>query len=134
MPFYFQFSPLIFKLQYFIKYIPPGYCVTIEQHHILGKKVKNISCSISNVKWFYLGTKSSSPGDPVKVCVGILGHVVVEHDVDTLYVHSSAKQIGRDQNTLLEVFELLVPKIQNYNLCTLKTARKTTNIKSCFLE
>ena len=69
----------------------------------------------------------------MKVGVGILGHVVVEHDVDTLYVHSSAKQIGRDQNTLLEVFELLVPKIQNYNLCTLKTARNTTNIESWFL-
>lgn len=61
----------------------------------------------------YLGTKSSSPGDPVKVGVCILGHVVVEHDVDTLYVHSSTEQIGRDQNTLLEVFELLVPRIKN---------------------
>ncbi len=103
-------------------------CYNRAASYLRGKKVKNISCSISNVKWFYLGTKSSSPGDPVKVCVGILGHVVVEHDVDTLYVHSSAKQIGRDQNTLLEVFELLVPKIQNYNLCKLPERRRILNL------
>ena len=45
----------------------------------------------------------------MQVSVGVLGHVVVEDDVDALDVHSTAKQVGGDQNPLLEVLELLVP-------------------------
>lgn len=45
----------------------------------------------------------------MKVRVRILWHVVVEDDVDSLYVHASAKQVGGHQDTSLEVFELLVP-------------------------
>ena len=44
----------------------------------------------------------------MKVHIGVLGHVVVEHDVDPLDVHSSSEQIGGDEDTLLEVLELLV--------------------------
>lgn len=45
----------------------------------------------------------------MEVRVRVLWHVVVENDVDPLDVHASAKQVGRDQDSLLEVFELLVP-------------------------
>lgn len=45
----------------------------------------------------------------VQVGVGILGHVVVEDDVDALNVHPSAKQVGGHQDPPLEVLELLVP-------------------------
>ena len=58
----------------------------------------------------YLGSKPASPGYPVKVGVGILRHVVVEHDVDTLNVHPSTEQVGCDQDTLLEILELLIPE------------------------
>ena len=36
----------------------------------------------------------------MQVGVGVLGHVVVEHDVDSLDVHASAEQVGGDQNAL----------------------------------
>lgn len=47
--------------------------------------------------------------DSVKVCVGILWHVIVEHNIDTFNVHSSTKQIGGDKDPLLEVLKLLEP-------------------------
>ena len=62
----------------------------------------------------------------MEVGVGVLGHVVVEHDVDLesggeeqdktarqiahpLDVHAAAEQVGGDKDPLLEVLELLVP-------------------------
>ena len=48
----------------------------------------------------YLGAKPASPGHSVEVGVGVLRHVVVEHDVDALNVHSAAKQVGGDQDSL----------------------------------
>ena len=48
----------------------------------------------------------------MQVCVSVLRHVVVEDDVDTLDVHPTAEQVGRHQNSLLEVLELLIPKTQ----------------------
>lgn len=48
--------------------------------------------------------------DSVKVCVRILWHVIVEDDVDSLDVHSSAKQVGRHKNPPLEILKLLVPR------------------------
>jgi len=44
----------------------------------------------------------------VQVGVRVLGHVIVEHNVDTLDVHAAAKQVRRHQDALLEVLELLV--------------------------
>ena len=44
----------------------------------------------------------------MKVGVSVLGHVVVEDNVDSLNVHTTAKQVGGDQDSLLEIFELLV--------------------------
>lgn len=48
-------------------------------------------------------------GDPVEVGVGVLGHVVVEDDVDALDVHAPPEEVRRHQDPLLEVLELLVP-------------------------
>lgn len=47
---------------------------------------------------------------PVQVGIRILWHVVVENDVDPLDVHSSAEQIGRHQDSPLEVLELLITR------------------------
>jgi hypothetical protein len=44
----------------------------------------------------------------VEVGVGIFGHVIVEHNVDTLNVHTTTKQVGGNQDSLLEILELLV--------------------------
>ena len=46
--------------------------------------------------------------DAVEVGVWVFRHVVIEDDVDTLNVHATTEQIGRHQNALLEIFELLV--------------------------
>lgn len=51
-----------------------------------------------------------SKTDSVKVCVRILWHVIVEDNVDSLDVHSSAKQVGGDKDPPLEVLKLLVPR------------------------
>ena len=56
-----------------------------------------------------LGAESSSSGNSVKVGVRVLRHVIVEHDVDPLYVHATTKQVGGHQDPLLEVLELLIP-------------------------
>lgn len=58
---------------------------------------------IDNIKLNYSWT------DSVEVCVRILWHVVVEHNVDSLNVHASAKQVGCNKDPPLEVFKLLVP-------------------------
>ena len=42
--------------------------------------------------------------------VGILGHVVVEDNVDALDVHSATEEVRRHQDALLEVLELLISR------------------------
>ena len=44
----------------------------------------------------------------MQVGVRVLGHVVVEHNVDPLDVHASTEQVGGHQDSPLEVLELLV--------------------------
>jgi len=56
------------------------------------------------------GAESTRASHPVQVGVGVLGHVVVEDDVDSLDVHASAEQVGRHQNALLEILKLLVAR------------------------
>ena len=60
----------------------------------------------------YLGAESAGTGHPVQVGVGVLWHVVVEHNVDPLNVHAATKQVRGHQDTLLEILELLVPRIE----------------------
>jgi len=44
----------------------------------------------------------------MQVHVTVLWHVVVKHNVNSLYVHTTSKQVSSDKDTLLEVLELLV--------------------------
>ena len=44
----------------------------------------------------------------MQIGVAIIGHVIVEDDVDSLDIHAATKQIGGHQDALLEVFERLV--------------------------
>ena len=44
----------------------------------------------------------------MQVCVGVFGHVVVEHDVHALDVHTTTEKIRCNQNALLEVLERLI--------------------------
>jgi len=55
-----------------------------------------------------LGTETTSTSNSVKVGVGILGHVVIEDNVNSLDIHTTAEQVGSNQDTLLEVLELLI--------------------------
>ena len=48
----------------------------------------------------HLCSKPPSPGHPVEVGVGVLGHVIVEDDVDTLNVHATAEEVGGDKDAL----------------------------------
>lgn len=45
---------------------------------------------------------------PVEIGVGVIRHVIVEDNVYPLNVHTTAKQVGGHQDTLLEILELLV--------------------------
>merc|ERR1719273_1139728 len=56
------------------------------------------------------GSKPSSPGHSVQVGVSVLGHVVVEDNVDSLNVHATTEEVGGDKDSLLEILELLVAR------------------------
>ena len=49
---------------------------------------------------FYLGTETSGTRDTMQVGVGVLGHVVVEHDVHALNVHAAAEQVCGHEDSL----------------------------------
>ena len=55
-----------------------------------------------------LGSKSSSPGHSVEVGVSVLGHVVVENNIDPLDVHATPEEVGGHEDPLLEILELLI--------------------------
>ena len=44
----------------------------------------------------------------MQISIGVLRHVVIEHNVHSLNVHSSAEQVGGHKQSLLEVLEFLV--------------------------
>jgi hypothetical protein len=48
--------------------------------------------------------------DTVKVRVGISRRVVVDNDVDALNIDTTTEDVSRDEDTLLERLELLVPR------------------------
>lgn len=52
-----------------------------------------------------LGAESTGPGHSVQVGIGVLGHVIVEHNVHPLYVHAATKQVGGHQDSLAEVLQ-----------------------------
>ena len=55
-----------------------------------------------------LGAKSTSARNSVEIGVRVLWHVIVEDDVDTFNIHSTAKQVRRYKNAPLEVLEQLI--------------------------
>ncbi len=44
----------------------------------------------------------------MQVGVGVFGHIVVEHDVHSLDIHTTTEKVGGDEDTSLEIFEELV--------------------------
>ena len=60
-----------------------------------------------------LGAKSSRPGHPVEIGVGVFWHVVIEDDVHSFNVHSSPKKVGGHQDSFLEILELLIPEVKS---------------------
>jgi hypothetical protein len=55
-----------------------------------------------------LGTESTRTTDTMEVRVSIGGHVVVDCEVDALDIDTTAEDIGRDADALVEFFEFLV--------------------------
>jgi hypothetical protein len=55
-----------------------------------------------------LGIEPAGPCDPVQVSVGVLGHVVIDHDIHSLDINPSPHQVRGDHDPTLEIFELLV--------------------------
>lgn len=54
-----------------------------------------------------LRSETTRTTDAVKVLVRLVGEVVVDHDVDSLHIDSATKESGGNQNTHLELLELL---------------------------
>ena len=54
------------------------------------------------------GTESTSTADTVKVRIGIGGKIVVNCQVDTLNIDTTAEDISGNTDALVEVLELLV--------------------------
>lgn len=57
-----------------------------------------------------LRAEATSAGHSVQIGVRVLGHVIVEHNVHTLDIHTTTEQVGRDQDSLLKVLELLIAR------------------------
>lgn len=55
-----------------------------------------------------LRTETTGTADTVKVGVGISGKIVVDCQVDTLDINTTAENIGGNTNTLVEFLEFLV--------------------------
>ena len=55
-----------------------------------------------------LGTETTRTTDTVKIRVGLVRHVVVDSNIDTLNVDTTTEDISRNADTSLEILELLV--------------------------
>ena len=55
-----------------------------------------------------LGSETTGTTDTMKVGVSLVGHVVVDGHIDTLYVDTTTKDVSGDTDTSLELLELLV--------------------------
>lgn len=55
-----------------------------------------------------LGTETTGTADTVEVGVRISGQVVVDSEVDTLDIDTTAEDVGGNANALVELLELLV--------------------------
>lgn len=54
------------------------------------------------------GSESACAANSVQVFVALFRHVEVEHDVDLLDIDAAAKELGRDQDAVLELLEAVV--------------------------
>jgi hypothetical protein len=55
-----------------------------------------------------LGSETTGTTDTVEVGVGLVGHVVIDRDVNALDVDTTTKDVGGDTDAGLELLELLV--------------------------
>jgi hypothetical protein len=55
-----------------------------------------------------LGSEAAGTTDTMQVRVRLVGHIVVDRNVDALNVNTAAENVSRDTDTGLELFELLV--------------------------
>jgi len=55
-----------------------------------------------------LGAEATCATDSVEIGVRVLGHVVVEDDIDSLDVDTAAEDISGDKDAVLEVLEVSV--------------------------
>src|SRR3546814_97420 len=55
-----------------------------------------------------LGSETTSTTDAVQVLVAVVWEIVVDHNVHTLDVDTTAEKVGGDEDTLLELLESLV--------------------------
>lgn len=49
-------------------------------------------------------------GYSMQIRISVLRHIVVKDDIHTLNVHATTEEVGRYENTLLEVFERLIAR------------------------
>lgn len=55
-----------------------------------------------------LGTETTSTANTMQIRISLVGHIVVDGNVDALNIDTTAEDVGRNTNTGLELLELLV--------------------------
>ena len=73
--------------------------ITTPQHRVFSLKERTLVLDMC---------KRELITNPVKVCVRILRHIIIEDNIHSLYVHSTAKQVGGNKHSLWEILELFV--------------------------
>lgn len=55
-----------------------------------------------------LGAEATGTPDPVEIAIGIIGQIVVDGKIDALDIDPTTKNVCRNANTLIELFEFFV--------------------------
>jgi hypothetical protein len=55
-----------------------------------------------------LSSKSTSSTNSMQVGIGVVGHVVIDHDIDTFDIDTSTQQVGGNHDSVFVILEVLI--------------------------
>lgn len=92
-----------------VLYVIQSFCIGFIRHkgdcQTFGTETTSPSDLTTETKWetqyHFINVQPYS----VKVCIGVLWHVIVEHDIDTFNIHPSSEEVSRNQYSLLEILK-----------------------------
>lgn len=75
------------------------------------------------------GAKPSGSGHSVQICIGVLWHVIVEHNIHSLDIHTTPKQVSGHEYSLAEILQQHTPTTLYWH----GTVRYTENLTKFIL-